>query len=328
MSKIEKLGIIFVVLFALFFSLFGKDNKTSVSFLDIRDNKQAFAYPGALFIESPDFCLIGQSSLMANSPPTTFSPQVLGGLIGTEAQSDTSKEIREYIVQQGDTLSGIADNFGITLNTLYWANDLKNSIIRPGQKLVILPVSGVLHLVKKDETLSGIAKLYKADIKEIAAFNEISEDKIFIGDILIIPDGEMPPKPKSYYASTVLPDSYFMFPTVGRISQGLHYFNAIDIANKCGTSIHAVAEGIVQKAGWVNSVGGNRVRILHPTIGIATYYGHLLKIVVKPGQPVDKGDIIGYMGRTGKATGCHLHFDVRGAANPLAKYPVGSYINF
>ena len=284
---------------------------------------------GRFLLESPNLFFVQKDSLKAVSSPTNVNPKVFGSLIGES--EETRKEILEYTVQSGDTLSKIAENFNISLETLLWANDLnKNSKISPGQKLIILPVSGVMHLVEKDDTLSSIAKQYQVDVESIIAFNNLSEGgKIFRGDLLIIPNGIKPPEPAPYYTRTELPNTYFIFPAIGKISQGLHFYNAIDIANKCGTPIRAAAGGQIYETRYNSWPAGNFVKIEHPN-GVITLYGHLSKILVTSGQMVSQGDLIGYMGATGLATGCHLHFDVltRGVANPLAKYPVGTFLNW
>ncbi|GAI25309.1 unnamed protein product [marine sediment metagenome] len=204
-------------------------------------------------------------------------------------------------------------------------------MIKVGQELIILPVSGVVYFVKKNDTLSEIAKIYKGDVEEIIAFNGLSnEGDIFIGDVLIIPDGKMPLR-VPYIALTPVGESYFsIFPCEGKITQGLHPFNAIDIANSCGKPVVAVATGTVQRAGWINNIYGRIVTILHPN-GVVTYYGHLSRVLVVPGQPVSAGDIIASIGNTGHtlgATGCHLHFEVRNAKNFLANYLVGTYLSW
>jgi murein DD-endopeptidase MepM/ murein hydrolase activator NlpD len=79
-----------------------------------------------------------------------------------------------------------------------------------------------------------------------------------------------------------------------------------DLAAACGTPIHASAAGTVVSAGWAGSLG-NYTEISHGN-GIETGYGHQSKIIVKVGQHVNQGDVIGYVGRTGTATGCHVHF--------------------
>ena len=135
-------------------------------------------------------------------------------------------------------------------------------------------------------------------------------------------------KSTSYYTNTNIPlgSSYFICPTSScRISQGLHWYNAVDFPGKCGDPIYAVAEGKVQrvKYGW-NKGAGNYLTILHPN-GVVTMYGHILKSLVKPDQKVSQGDIIALIGGkpgtpgAGISTGCHVHFGVYGAKNPFAK---------
>lgn len=103
-----------------------------------------------------------------------------------------------YEVKPGDTLGGIAEKFGISLKTILWENKLSpNSIIRVGQKLTILPVTGLTHKVKRGETLEKIAKKYKANVEEIVEFNKlVFKDNIAVGQLLIIPNGVMPPPPR------------------------------------------------------------------------------------------------------------------------------------
>ena len=283
-------------------------------------------------IESPELCLVQKSFLLSSTPPIRIKPRILGDIIGTVVQDlGQRRDIVEYVVEEGDNLWLLSEKFGVSLNTLLWANDLsRSSVLKVGQKLVIPPVSGVIHLVKSGDTISGIAKMYKADPEKIVVFNELSSpDDIFIGDILMVPDG-IKPTVIAPTKQVALASSYFISPTTGRISQGLHWYNAIDISNKCGTPIYAAAAGTVQRAGYIR-IGGLRITILHSN-GIPTYYGHLSKILVVPGQRVSQGQLIGYMGNTGYTkglTGCHLHFDVLAPVkNPLAKYPVGSYIRY
>lgn len=121
---------------------------------------------------------------------------------------------------------------------------------------------------------------------------------------------------------------YFSPPASGWNWGIIHENNAVDIANNCGTPIYAAAEGIIvpdQKLGdgnegWNNGYG-LFVLIEHPN-NTETRYAHLEKIITSIGHYVSKGELIGYMGNTGNThgpTGCHLHFEVLGAENPLAK---------
>lgn len=118
-------------------------------------------------------------------------------------------------------------------------------------------------------------------------------------------------------------DDYFSPPTFGWNWGKLHNYNAVDIANSCGTPIYASAEGFIIETNsdgdWNNGYG-NDIIIEH-TNNTQTLYSHLQKVLVRVGDHVKAKDLIGYMGNTGNTdgpTGCHLHFEVYGAKNPLA----------
>jgi len=232
-----------------------------------------------------------------------------------------------YKVQAGDTLSEIAKNFGISVDTIRWANQsLTTHSLKPGQEIILLPVSGVVHKVKEGETLESIANLYKIDIEKIKKYNEL-KGGLAVGMNLVIPDAK--PLSKSTYDTSAykgLPkiSGYFALPTTGWNWGRLHSYNAVDIANSCGTPVYAAADGLVIKAddSGYNGGYGQFLKIEHPN-GTATLYAHLSKIFVTEGQMVKQGELIGNIGNTGNThgyTGCHLHFEVHGAQNPFAKY--------
>lgn len=269
------------------------------------------------------------NSLMAVAPPLTFDSNVLGSMLGgVEDENMTSdrKGILEYVVENGDSLSSIADKFNISVNTILLTNELSaGTVIKPGQKLVILPVTGIVYHVKNGDTLSGIAQTYKGKVPEIIEVNNLSsEGDVYIGDILIIPNGKMPVIKITTYANVPVGSSYFIAPVANpKISQGLHWYNAIDFAAKCGTPIYAAASGTIQKVDYgYNSGAGNTVRIIHPN-GVVTSYGHVQTATVVVGQRVSQGEQIALVGGkpgmagAGKSTGCHVHFAVHGAANPF-----------
>ena len=237
-------------------------------------------------------------------------------------------EISTYVVRRGDTLSEIAEMFGVSTNTIVWANDIKNGKIREGQELVILPITGVKHIVKKGDTLRSIATKYKADLDDITLYNGLSLDaKIAVGDEVIIPDGEIvntsSSKSSSKASKTIkgYPEhsGYYLRPIVGgRKSQGVHGHNAVDLAAPTGTPIMASADGrviISRKAGY-NGGYGLYVAIAHPN-GTQTVYGHMSRNDVTVGQQVKQGQVIGAVGSTGRSTGPHIHFEIRGAKNPF-----------
>ncbi len=141
-------------------------------------------------IEFPDLALIQGLSLKAVSPPNIFRSEVLGTLV---EDGEEKREIIEYEVKEGDSVWTIARNFGLSTETIISANDIKNSILKPGQRLIILPLDGVMHLVKEGDRLEDLAKKYKVDAEKIVEFNGLSEDgDLFLGELLIIPGGKMP----------------------------------------------------------------------------------------------------------------------------------------
>jgi murein DD-endopeptidase MepM/ murein hydrolase activator NlpD len=315
----------FILLFSLFKTPFSKEpdlfnNLTGQS-------SQSFITQGEERKEIPDPIVVQENSFLAISSPHNLSSKTLGVLTGQELTGEPENKIIHYIVEKGDTISGIAQKFNISIETILWANSLsKRSVLKPGQELIILPVSGIMHLVKRGETLSWIAKVYKADIEEIISFNNLNPDgKIFVGDLLIIPGAKKPTIPASPARFASLPNSYFIcpIPSPCRITQGLHWYNAVDFSNgKCGEPVYAAAQGTIQRTGY-QRILGRYVRILHSN-GVVTLYGHLSKILVSPGQAVSQGEIIGYTGYSGHTipagpAGCHLHFDVRGGRNPFAR---------
>ena len=123
-------------------------------------------------LQAPDFFAIQKNSFKAVAGTTSLNPQVLATLSGQEDELGARKGIVEYLVQVGDTLSSIGRSFNISLETLLWANNLtKNSNLTPGQKLIILPVSGTMHLTQAGDILGGIVKKYNGNLNQTIVFN-------------------------------------------------------------------------------------------------------------------------------------------------------------
>ncbi|MDP2696213.1 MAG: M23 family metallopeptidase [bacterium] len=259
------------------------------------------------------FLLLDSGSLLNSSNPLSSLLPTRDGLM-------------VYKIQAGDTLSTIAANFEISLNTVLWANRDLSSVIRPGQEIVVLPVSGIAHQVQEGDTLEHIANLYSIGADRIIEVNPtIANGNLVTGTKIIIPGG----RPNREYLSSLSDntlvnlDGYFISPAVGWNWGRLHNYNAVDIANACGTPIYAAAEGLIvdeSSYGW-NSGYGHYIDIEHPN-SVVTRYSHTQRNVVSVGDYVLQGDLIAYIGSTGNThgpTGCHLHFEVRGARNPFAK---------
>lgn len=244
-------------------------------------------------------------------------------------------EVIEYKVETGDTLSGIARKFDISVDTIKWANDLKSESIKPGETLKILPVSGVTHVVKSGDTIESVAKKYSASAQAIVdfPFNGVPDDfTLKVGQLLVIPDGTPPevkapkPRPQPQYLaegpeSPVFSAPYgaqFIWPAGGQLTQYFAWYHpGIDIANRSAPGIAASDGGIVLVAGWPDGQGyGNRVVLDHGN-GYTSLYAHLSNIYVSVGQTVSRGQLIGQMGSTGRSTGTHLHLEIHYKGVPL-----------
>ncbi len=235
-------------------------------------------------------------------------------------------QIETYSVRSGDTVLGIAANFNLQPETIQWANpelEANPDMLRIGDRLVILPTDGVLHVVQSGDTLSTIAAKYKVSTDAIVGFdlNHLTDNStpIAMGQQLVIPGGNKP-----YIAKQVLayngptPEGAaqgtgsLAWPTSGSISQP--YWNghrALDIGAWTGTAITAADSGyvIAASSGWNNGYG-TMVMIDHGG-GYVSLYAHLNSIFVRQGESVGKGQQIGTVGNTGNSTGPHLHFEVR-----------------
>lgn len=293
---------------------------------------------------------ISMSILSAKAAPSEFRSEDDGFLyttqdsslvsplnpLGTISDNFSRDRIILYRVQEGDTPSSIAKSFDISLNTLLWANNLKSpNLIKVGDELVILPVSGVKYEIKRGDTIDSIAKKFKGDRDEILEFNGLAIDgSLAVGTEIIIPDGEasLPvPSPSPVLRGlSSLPEyiGYYLRPILGGRNsrttknnpRGIHGNNGVDLASACGAPVLASAPGQVIVAKTYNynvKFGyGNYVVINHPN-GTQTLYGHLSKILVASGQAVERGNALGLIGSSGNSTGCHVHFEIRGARNPF-----------
>ena len=237
----------------------------------------------------------------------------------------------------------------------------RSKALSEGQNLVILRVPGALYKVKKGDTLGAIARKFKVDSDEIISVNGFDNaNSIVAGDEILIPgvDGgtaalaEKKPEPKKVavkekpkavvaqkdeeasvvttpevvapLVTTPAPVSsgaFFAKPVEGRLTQGLHDGNAIDVGAPIGTVIRAAADGevVVARGAGYNGGYGLYVVISHDYNGktVQTLYAHMSRVATVAGTSIKQGDVIGYVGSTGRSTGPHLHFEVRGGAkNP------------
>lgn len=266
--------------------------------------------------------IVSDSALLPDIGP-------LGSVADISSDDETapvSGRVSLYVVRGGDNLSLIAKLFGVSVNTILWANDIEAAnTIKVGQVLVILPVTGVRYTVKSGDTLVSIAKKFKGSEEEISRFNGLTNGKLIVGQEIIIPDGEAPYSPPAVQTQGFVSgfggpnySGYYLRPIEGgRKSQGLHGYNGVDLATYCGAPIVAAATGDVMIARSYGPGGYGKYIVISHLNGTQTLYAHNSENIVTPGWHVVKGQVIGYVGTTGKSTGCHVHFEVRGAKNPF-----------
>lgn len=252
--------------------------------------------------------------------------------IDEQAVASARKEVIVYTVQPGDNLSAIAERFGLGIETIYWFNELKSAdLLSVGQELKIPPVDGLIHEVKEGETLDSIAEKYGVRKGNMIAYapNNLKEPyTLQVGQKIFVPGASKPiPRPAvtakgrpAYVRLTAPPyaalpgGERFSWPVIGRITErfgwtGSRWHTGLDIATSWGTPIYSAAAGTVTYAGWRGTLG-YMVEIDHGE-GWVTRYGHMAQQPdVSPGQWVERGQLIGYIGCTGKCTGPHLHFEV------------------
>jgi murein DD-endopeptidase MepM/ murein hydrolase activator NlpD len=269
-------------------------------------------------------------------------------LIHTFIPTRARVDVLIYTVEQGDSLFGIAETFGLKPETVLWGNfdTLADNphTLQPGQELNILPINGTYHKWREGESLIKVAEYYGVDPLEIIQWpgNKIDiydfdiDNPVFAaGQQLIIPGGARelvdygPPaitRNNPAIAATYGPGhcgtiytgavgvGVFLWPTTERWVSGYDYnpgagHPAIDIAGSIGNPVWASDNGVIVYSGWSNYGYGNLIVIDHGN-GWQTLYAHMNSISVGCGQSVNQGQGIGGLGSTGNSSGAHLHFEM------------------
>ena len=267
---------------------------------------------------------LGGAALLAGiwvfpNQPKAVVPEVIAIPSVSQSQSaevpvavaQPQQTIKRYTVEAGDTLSGIAAQYGIDVDTLTAANPGISDLIHPGDQLVILPQKGIVHQVNTGDTLWEIAHTYGVPVENIKAANTKDSDQVVVGEKLFIPGAHWSRADTAVARASV---SRFLWPTRGEISSGFGWrwgrlHAGIDIANDIGTYVVSARAGQVIWAGWRGGYGYT-VMIDHGS-GYISLYGHLDDFYVERGQYVRVGQRIASMGSTGNSTGPHLHFEIQ-----------------
>ncbi|SDL94634.1 M23 family metallopeptidase [Halarsenatibacter silvermanii] len=233
-----------------------------------------------------------------------------------EDSQENKYEIRTHKVKSGENLWTIARKYDISINTLIGANDIKNmNDIRPGDELSILPVDGIKYNIGPGDCPQEVIEKYRVDSEKLKKYNDIKTIELLdSGDSLILPGAE----PEFGYQDRL--NQRFIRPVDGRISSpfgprwGSHH-DGKDYAVPQGTPVKAAGGGRVVHVSYTGGYG--KTIIIEHQDGIKTLYGHLSSYRVRRGQRVNRGQIIGESGNTGRSTGPHLHFEVRVNGRPV-----------
>lgn len=246
-----------------------------------------------------------------------------------------------YTVRPGDTLSAIAARRNLPVEEIMAANSLNSDFIKAGQELVLpllnskaaggstktaakttssksTPNDPIVHKVQRGDALSSIARMYGTNVDSIRSANNLSGDRIFAGDELIITDYQRGP--------FTLSRGSLIWPVNGRITSNFGwrnhpikktrlFHNGLDIAVRSGTPVKAAAAGEVVHSGWMNGFG--YTVIIDHGRGVETLYAHNSRVSVAKGSMVNKGQQVALSGNTGLSTGPHLHFGVLQNEKPL-----------
>ena len=252
-----------------------------------------------------------------------------GGIEGAQGQSVGGGslsvlpiDIKLYRVRPGDTLSGIADRFGMDLDTIASLNREWGSgvhLIQIGEAIKIPNQDGIF--IEIDQDLDSICREKGVPVEVVYAVNGVDGTQISSGTELFFPGVQ-----HTGIERSVITGSAFLKPVAGWLTSAfgyrrdpftseIHFHRGIDLAAAVGTTVRAALDGKVVVIGN-DPVLGNYILIRHQ-INYATLYGHLSQIWVARGATVSRGQRIGAIGNTGKSTGPHLHFEIRRRGVPI-----------
>jgi len=275
-----------------------------------------------------------QNNLQISSPNSKESIIVSNNVFQTVQSVKPRDKIIDYTVEKGDTLSTIAEKFGISTETIRWASNLSGDNITVGDSLKILPVTGIAYKVAKGDSVYTIAKKLASDPQKIVdfPFNDFANPETFSlveGQILIVPDGVKPQEQPTFKRQVYIvqgPVSIsglgFTWPVHGIITQFASWYHmGLDIATAYGTPIVAAQNGVIESVstgGWDYGYG---INVYVKNGDVETHYSHMSGVNVSAGQTVTAGStVLGWIGMTGRTTGPHVHFELRKGGvlvNPL-----------
>jgi murein DD-endopeptidase MepM/ murein hydrolase activator NlpD len=231
-------------------------------------------------------------------------------------------DVKLYRVREGDTLSGIAERFGMDLDTIASLNREWGSgvhLIQIGEAIKIPNQDGIYIAIDQDLDLLCAEKGVPVEV--VYAVNGVDQTQISPGIELFFPGVQ-----HTGIERSVITGSAFLRPIAGWLTSGfgyrrdpftkeMHFHRGVDLAAAVGTPVRAALDGRVVVVGS-DPVLGNYLLIRHQ-ISYSTLYGHLSQVWTASGATVTRGQRIGAVGNTGKSTGPHLHFEIRRRGVPV-----------
>ncbi len=242
------------------------------------------------------------------------SPETETGLLESDTE-DRGLYYSVYQVEKGDTVSGIAESFDVTVDTILSVNNIQSAkSLRPSQLLKIPNMAGILYRTKAGDTADAVALSHKISADRLIEANGLMTMEMDAGKMLFLPDAKLP--------TAVLREisgDLFKWPVRGVITSWFSwrrdpfsgrnsFHNGLDIGVPMGTPIGSAMEGTVNETGY-SPIMGKYVIVRHSG-GWKTLYAHMSSITAQNGQYLSRGGRLGLSGNTGYSTGPHVHFSV------------------
>jgi murein DD-endopeptidase MepM/ murein hydrolase activator NlpD len=228
----------------------------------------------------------------------------------------------KYKVKQSDNFWKILTKTSLNIDTLSAINSLPSPLdVCPGKEIFLSNMRGVIHKVNTNDTIEDISIKYNIEKEYICKVNKITDYKIN-KEYIFIPSGELSNIERSLFLGVGFASplkNYTRTSTFGRridpFNKKFGFHPGLDLACPVGSNVYAARKGKVIFSGYQGGYG--LLLIVKHEHGYSSYYGHLKKVLIKEGDIVERGNLIGISGDSGRSTGPHLHFEVRKETRPI-----------
>jgi murein DD-endopeptidase MepM/ murein hydrolase activator NlpD len=228
----------------------------------------------------------------------------------------------KYKVKQSDSFWKILTKTSLNIDTLSAINSLPSPLdVYPGKEIFLSNMRGVIHKVNTNDSIADISKKYCIEKEYICKVNKITDYKIN-KEYIFIPSGELSNIERSLFLGVGFASplkSYTRTSTFGRrvdpFNKKFGFHPGLDLACPVGSNVYAARKGKVIFSGYQGGYG--LLLIVKHEHGYSSYYGHLKKVLLKEGDIIERGNLIGISGDSGRSTGPHLHFEVRKETKPI-----------